>query len=279
MDTQTKVVIVTGASAGIGKATTHTLLRQGYTVYAAARRLEAMDDLKAAGAHVLYLDLTDSDSIDHCVATVIQQSGRIDILINNAGYGAYGSVEDMPLAEGRRQFEVNMFGAVALIQRALPHMRAQRSGTIVNVTSVGGKIWSLFGAWYQATKFAMEGFSDCLRNEVRPFGINVVVVEPGAIKTEWGLTAVEHLRNISSTGAYKQLAERAARFYLTTEQERGVEPEVIARTIVAAVRSPNPKPRYVAPFAAQVGIFVRWALSDQAFDSLMGRVFGIPKRL
>jgi NAD(P)-dependent dehydrogenase (short-subunit alcohol dehydrogenase family) len=158
-------------------------------------------------------------------------------------------------------------------------MRSQRGGTIVNVSSIGGKVWSLLGAWYQATKFALEGFSDCLRNELRPFGIRVVVVEPGAIKTEWGGTAVHNMLTVSAHGAYRELAQRAATVYQQADQQRGVAPDVIAHTILTAIRARHPKPRYVAPASARVIIFLRWLLSDQAFDRLMQRLFRVPQKL
>jgi short-subunit dehydrogenase len=156
-----------------------------------------MKDLESDGIRVLQLDLTDEDSIEACVKSIIEREGRIDILVNNAGYGSYGAIEDVPISEARRQFEVNLFGLARLTQAVLPSMRAKRFGRIVNISSIAGKIYTPFGAWYHATKFALEGFSDCLRLEVEPFGINVVVVVPGGIKTEWGTIAAEHLRKTS----------------------------------------------------------------------------------
>lgn len=270
-----KVVLITGASAGIGKAAAKTLLDRGFTVHAAARRLEAMAELEAAGAHLHYLDLTDGEAIEHCVTAVLEESGRVDVLINNAGYGSYGAVEEMSMAEARRQFEVNLFGAAQLIQQLLPQMRARRTGRIINVTSIGGKVWSLFGGWYQATKFAMEGFSDCLRNELWPFGIEVVVIEPGAIKTEWASTAADNLLKVSGAGAYGTMAQKAAAFYRRTDEQNGVDPQVIANTILKAVTSAKPRPRYVAPASARFIIFLRWLLSDRLFDRFMRRLFAI----
>ncbi|MBD0259638.1 MAG: SDR family NAD(P)-dependent oxidoreductase, partial [Cytophagales bacterium] len=202
----------------------------------------------------------------------------VDVLVNNAGYGAYGAVEDVPLAEARQQFEVNLFGLAQLIREVLPAMREQQAGRIINVGSIGGKVWSFLGSWYQATKFALEGFSDCLRNELRPFGISVVLVQPGAIKTEWAAIAVEHLRRVSASGPYREMAEKAARFYLDTDARRGAHPRVVARAILKAVTDPRPKARYVAPAAARTALFLRWLLPDAAFDRLWGRFFGIPVR-
>jgi NAD(P)-dependent dehydrogenase (short-subunit alcohol dehydrogenase family) len=176
-DATAKVVLITGASSGIGKEAARTLKKAGSVVYAAARRSEMMKDLESDGIRVLQLDLTEEDSIEACVKSIIERDGRIDILVNNAGYGSYGAIEDVPISEARRQFEVNLFGLARLTQAVLPSMRAKRFGRIVNISSIAGKIYTPFGGWYHATKFALEGFSDCLRLEVEPFGINVVVVE------------------------------------------------------------------------------------------------------
>lgn len=195
-----KVALVTGASSGIGAATALKLKSLGYTVYAAARRVDRMRDLAKAGINVLALDVTDDASMQAGIDSIISMSGRIDVLVNNAGYGSYGAVEDVSLQEARTQFDVNVFGAVRLIQLALPHMRRNRSGTIVNITSMGGKIHTPLGAWYHGTKFALEAISDCLRMEVQPFGIDVVVVEPGGIKTEWAGIAANKLLEVSGNG-------------------------------------------------------------------------------
>lgn len=157
-----KVALVTGASSGIGAATALKLKSLGYTVYAAARRVDRMRDLAKAGINVLALDVTDDASMQAGIDSIISMSGRIDVLVNNAGYGSYGAVEDVSLQEARTQFDVNVFGAIRLIQLALPHMRRNRSGTIVNITSMGGKIHTPLGAWYHGTKFALEAISDCL---------------------------------------------------------------------------------------------------------------------
>src|SRR5580693_8454140 len=212
-----KTAFVTGASAGIGEATARALLAAGYRVFAGARRLDRMAGLAAAGATLLKLDLTDDASIVAAVNTIKNEAGRIDVLVNNAGYGSYGALEDVPVDEGRRQFEVNAFGLARLCQLVLPTMRAQKSGKIVNVTSIGGKIWEPLGAWYHATKFAVEGLSDCLRVEVGRFGIDVIVIEPGAIRTEWAGIARDGLLQMSGSGAYAELAKRHAQMLATAE--------------------------------------------------------------
>ncbi|AIV53328.1 short chain dehydrogenase family protein [Burkholderia pseudomallei MSHR7498] len=275
----TKVALVTGASSGIGEATARKLKTWGYTVYAAARRVDRMWPLTAAGIHVLSMDVTDDDSMAVGMRSIIAQSGRIDVLVNNAGYGSYGAVEDVPMNEARAQFDVNVFGAARLIQLALPHMRAQRSGTIVNITSMGGKIHTPMGAWYHGTKFALEGLSDCLRMEVQPFGINVVVIEPGGIKTEWGGIAADKLRTVSGSGPYAVQANAMAESMVGEgNSERLSSPQLIADTILKAVSARRPKTRYAVGFGAKPLIFLRRLLSDRAFDSLMRLSTGISRK-
>ena len=177
---------VTGASSGIGEATARHLAGLGLTVYAGARRVERMESALAPhGIRPIALDVTDDASMRAAVDRILAETGRIDALVNVAGYGSYGAVEDVPLDEARRQFEVNLFGLGRLIQLVLPSMRARARGRIVNISSIGGKIYEPMGAWYHATKFAVEGFSDSLRLELRPFGIKVVIIEPGLTESEW----------------------------------------------------------------------------------------------
>ena len=156
------------------------------------------------------LDVTDEESMVNCVREILDKEGRIDVLVNNAGYGSYGAVEDVSMEEARRQVEVNLFGLARMTQLVLPSMRQNKYGKIINISSMGGKVWTSFGAWYHATKFAVEGFSDCLRLEVEPFGIDVIVVEPGGIATDWGVIAAEKLRTASAKGAYKEAANKSA---------------------------------------------------------------------
>lgn len=176
-----KTALVTGASGGIGQRIARELKSAGFKVYAAARRLDRMAELEEDGIVPIALDLTKDESIVACVNSVLSREKSIDVLVNNAGYGA---IEDVPLEEAHRQFEVNLFGMARLIQLVVPVMRAQHSGRIVNISSMGGKVWTKFGGWYHAAKYAVEGLSDCLRMELKPFGIDVVVVEPGRIKTD-----------------------------------------------------------------------------------------------
>ena len=174
-----KVAIVTGASSGIGEATARQLHGAGYIVYAAARRTERMAGLAGAGIRTLAMDLTVEEQMTSGIERALAEAGRVDILVNSAGYGSFGSLEEVPLSEARHQFEVNVFAPARLVQLVLPAMRAQRSGRIINISSIGGKIYEPLGDWYHATKFALEGLSDSLRAELRPFGIDVVV--PGML--------------------------------------------------------------------------------------------------
>ena len=265
-----KIALITGASSGIGEATAQRLLADGYVVYAAARRLERMQALGAMGARLLPLDLTDDASIVAAVDAIQRSQGRLDVLVNNAGYGSYGALEDVPLDEGRRQFEVNVFGLARLIQLSTPMMRAQGSGCIVNITSIGGKMHEPMGTWYHATKFAVEGLSDCLRMELAPFGIDVVIVEPGAIRTEWTGIAKESLLRQSGHTAYAEQAVAHARLFESGETSKMVsEPDVVAKTISRALRARRPRTRYATGGGAHVILFLRRILSDRAFDRLM----------
>jgi len=267
-----KTVLVTGASSGIGEAAVRRLIADGCTVYAAARRVERMAPLEAAGARLVKLDLTDDASIDAAIETMRGETGRLDVLVNNAGYGSYGALEDVPIEEGRRQFEVNLFGLARLIQLALPMMRAQGSGRIVNVSSMGGVIWEPFGAWYHATKFALEGFSDSLRVELAPFGIQVVVIQPGVIRTEWSGIARDGLLRHSGEGAYAQPARRHARMLKGASSSFASPPEVVAETIARAVRARRPRTRYATGRMANTLMALRRLIPDRTFDRVMWRL-------
>jgi NAD(P)-dependent dehydrogenase (short-subunit alcohol dehydrogenase family) len=264
-----KVAIVTGASSGIGEATARRLHAKGYTVYAAARRVDRMAPLAEAGIRTVGVDVTDDGSLVGFVDRVIAESGRIDVLVNNAGYGSYGAVEEVPLDEARRQFEVNVFGLARLSQLVLPHMRRQRAGRIINISSIGGKIYEPLGGWYHATKFAVEGLSDSMRLELAPLGIQVVVIEPGAIATEWSGIAGHHLLAMSGHGAYAEQANRMATFLTTVPEDQASPPSVIANAVTKAATARRPRTRYAAGRGAKPILAARRILSDRAFDRLM----------
>ncbi len=265
-----KTVLITGASSGIGKATAQKLLSEGYRVYVAARRVEKMQDLAQAGAIPIALDVTNEDQLVAGVERINSERGGVDILINNAGFATYGAMEDTSIADARYQFEVNLFGLARLTQLALPYMRQQRAGTIVNISSIGGKIYTPLGSWYHATKHALEGWSDCLRFELAPFGINVVIVEPGIIKTEFDDVMVDPMLKRSGDTAYADLARKVAKASRSSYSSRNASPpSVIADTIAEALRTRRPKTRYAAGALARPMLFLRWLLSDRLFDRLI----------
>ena len=262
-----KTALVTGASSGIGKAIAQELQAAGFQVYAAARRVEPMTDLEQIGIIPIALDLTKEDSIAACVDTILSKEKSIDVLINNAGYGSYGAIEDVPLEEARRQFDVNLFGMARLIQIVTPSMRENHDGKIVNISSMGGKIWTKFGGWYHATKFAVEGFSDCLRMELKPFGLDVVVVEPGGIKTDWGIIAAENLKKASANGAYAEMANEAANGMIKNCSGSMLsKPELIAKTVRKAVTKRRPRTRYLIGFGAKPMVWTHKIFGDRMFD-------------
>jgi NADP-dependent 3-hydroxy acid dehydrogenase YdfG len=269
-----KVAIVTGASSGIGEETAYALGDAGFTVYAAARRTERMSALRERGVRVHAVDVTDDDSMVQFVDTILAEAGQIDVLVNNAGYGSYGSIEDVPLDEGRRQFDVNVFGLARMTQLVLPHMRERRSGYIVNISSMGGRIWEPLGGWYHATKFAVEGLSDSLRAEVSPFGVKVVVIEPGTIKSEWGNIAAERLEATSAHTAYANQAKLVARGLRSSETSRiSSEPGVVAAAVVRAVGRKRPRTRYPVGGGARLFLFMERVLPDRGFDRFMKLVY------
>ncbi len=262
-----KTVLITGASAGIGKATAELLLTEGgYTVYTAARRVEQMQDLAAKGARPIKMDITHDDEIVAAVEQITRETGGVDVLVNNAGFGLNGAVEDIPIERARYQFEVNLFGLGRLTQLVLPYMREKRAGKIVNITSVGGKVYNPLGAWYIATKHALEGWSDCLRLEVRDFGIDVVIVEPGAIQTEFDDVMVGPLMEASGDTAYGPLTRQLAAALKHTFEHNASPPSVISNVIAKSIKAPKPKTRYAAGKLAGTMLFVRKYFGDRFFD-------------
>ncbi len=270
-----KVVLITGASSGIGEQTAISLKRKGFVVYGAARRIEKLDSLHSYGIKTLLLDVTYEASMVSCVEEIIRAEGRIDILINNAGYGSFGAVEDVPLEEARRQIEVNIFGLARMTQLVLSHMREHRYGKIVNISSMGGRVWTPFGAWYHATKFAVEGFSACLRMEVEPFGIDVIVIEPGGIKTDFGDIASDKLLKVSQNGAYKLTASTVAAAMKKTYAGNLTAPAVIAECIVRAVMAKKPKTRYLVGYGAKPAVFVQKWLGDRVYDTIIKKMYNL----
>lgn len=272
-----KTALVTGATSGIGAATAAALHAQGWIVYGTGRRADRLAGLAADGIRPMELDLTDDQALASAVERIVTETGGIDLLVNNAGYGALGSFEETPIGDGRRQFEVNVFSAARLIQLVLPHMRSRHSGRIVNVTSAGGKAYTPLGTWYHGSKFALEAMSDCLRFEVAQFGIDVVVVEPGPTETEWGEIAARNLRATSGDGPYaKQANSLAASYGGAGRTGRRTLARTVADVIVKAATTPRPRTRYAVGAARGVIAARRW-LSDRAYDRLISRATGVPR--
>ena len=275
-----KTALITGASSGIGEATAVRLRELGYTVYAAARRVERMSDLAASGIRTRAVDVTDDASMVALVEAILADTGRLDVLINNAGYGLYGALEDVPIEEARRQFDVNLFGLARLTQLVLPQMRAQRNGYIVNVSSMGGKIWEPLGGWYHASKFAVEGLSDSLRVEVAEFGIKVVIIQPGSIRSEWSGIAADQLEATSATTAYaRQTKVMAAVLRGVDHMRLASGPQVVAVAIAKAVQNPRPRTRYVVGGGARGMLLAERVLPDRGFDKFIQLGYRFAARL
>lgn len=271
---------MTGCSSGIGRATAIEAARRGHLVFATARRREDVADLTAKGIETARLDVADSDSIREAVKATLARAGRLDAVVNNAGYGQYGAVEDVSLEEWRAQFEVNVFGALAVLHAVLPAMRAARSGTVVNVSSLGGKVTVPFAGPYCASKHALESLSDALRVELSPWGIRVVVIEPGPIGTNFGDRTREAAARILSTpGPYSSFYENAEKASRGALQRGRRRPEAVARVIVGAIESRRPKTRYrVAPLA-RVLVPLKGIASDRFFDRRMKRMLRLPDNI
>lgn len=268
-----KIVLLTGASSGIGYKTAELLASLDYKVYGAARRVEKMASLSVLGITPIEMDVTDEISINQAVQKIIDQEGRIDVLINNAGYGSYGAIENVTLEEAKRQFDTNLFGVARLVQLVMPYMREQHAGKIINISSMAGRVTTYMGAWYHATKYALEAFSDALRMEVKPFGVAVVLVEPGGIKTDWGIIAAEHLRDTSQNTAYSEHALAAAdRMHKLYSSDKLTDPSVIAGTIVKAVESKRPRARYLVGYGAKFSVFLHTILPAKVFDKIVQKL-------
>ncbi|RAZ93052.1 short-chain dehydrogenase/reductase [Mesorhizobium hawassense] len=269
-DRNKKTALVTGASSGMGKEIAKRLIKDGFQVYVAARQTEKMEDLAALGARPLRMDISKDSDIGAAVTGILAEVDGVDVLVNNAGFGLYGPVEDIGIDEARYQFEVNVFGPARLTQLLLPAMRRKKAGTIVNITSMGGKIYTLLGAWYHATKHALEGWSDSLRLELAPFGIKVVVVEPGLIETGFGDVVADGLLKRSGASVYAKVAQTVAKATKASYGHGlGSHPRVIANVVSAAVRSGRPRTRYAAGKYAKMMIGVRKWFGDRMFDRLI----------
>lgn len=283
MTTQgSKAVLVTGCSTGIGRATAVRLAKSGYPVYASARNLETIADLENQGCKLLRLDVCDDESITAAVRLVEEDQGAVGVLINNAGYGSEGPFEEVAMDEIRRQFETNVFGLIRLTQLVLPGMRRQGWGKIVNLSSVGGRLALPGGSFYHATKFGLEALSDSLRFEVRGFGIDVIIVEPGAIKTAFGDTAIARVDATARPGSpYDEfragLKEKIREAYDGPMAMLAGEADDVAKVIERAISARRPRTRYPVTIGARVLIGLRRLLPDRGFDAFLGTQFTAPK--
>lgn len=276
-----KAVLVTGCSSGIGRATAERLARKGWTVYASARGPDTIADLGAAGCKLLACDVSSEESVRGAIAEVEAAEGAVGALVNNAGFGLEGPVEEVPIDEWRRQFDTNLFGMVRLIQLALPKMREQRWGRIVNVSSIGGRLVFPGGGPYHASKWAVEAMSDALRFEVKPFGVRVSIVEPGIIRTKFGETAVATVTEHGGDGPYavlsKSVAERTAGAYEGPMAMMSAGPESVARVIERAIKRRSPRPRYRVTVGGRMILVTRALLTDRGWDRMMRLAYKPPK--
>lgn len=250
----------------MGEAAAKLFLEKGYIVYAGARRVDKMEHLKQLGINTRYLDVTSTESNQNLVNEILEKEKRIDILINSAGYGSFGALEDVSPEEAKRQFDVNVFGAANLTQLVLPTMRAQRSGKIVNISSIGGQLYSPLGGWYYASKHALEAVSDTLRLEVKPFGIDVVIIEPGGTATEWQrVTNEQMLATTPNDSPYRSMVEQ----FTSIEETGFATAEDIAKLILKSVTDAKPKTRYQPRFSEKLIVILARKLSYKMFDRII----------
>jgi NADP-dependent 3-hydroxy acid dehydrogenase YdfG len=267
-----KVVLITGCSTGIGRDLAVRLSQAGYCVVATARKVEALEDLPAALK--LSLDVTESDSVNRAVTEMIKRFGRVDVLVNNAGYALRGALEEIPVEQVQQMFDVNVFGVLRMIRAVAPHMRMQRTGRIINISSIAGKLSTPANGGYSATKFALEALSDALRLELAPFGIQVVLVEPGAIKTHFDETAQTHAQVIlsNSVSPYQPLYRLSDQFAASMRsQEPG--PEIVSKVIQEAIETLKPKARYHAGISLSGELILH--LGDSVWDMALRRIFKV----
>ncbi|MGQ7249363.1 oxidoreductase [Halomonas sp. V046] len=262
-----RVALVTGASSGIGRAVALRLLAEGWVVYGGARRPERMADLIERGGRALALDVTDSSSMEAALTVIDREQHRLDALVNNAGVGVYGALEELPIDQARRQFEVNVFGLMELTQRVLPGMRERGAGRIVNVGSMAGRIWMPVGGWYHASKYALEALSDALRMETRPFGIHVSLIQPGVIRSEWADIAQSNLAQGNDDSPYASI-KRQVLGALKDRRFAG-QPDQVADVVAKALSARRPRRRYAVPLDAKLFIFLHWLLPTFVYEAVL----------
>jgi NADP-dependent 3-hydroxy acid dehydrogenase YdfG len=276
-----KAVLITGCSTGIGRATAERLAGKGHTVYATARRVESIADLEPLGCKLLALDVCDEESMKSAVAAVEEAEGAVGVLVNNAGYSQSGAVESVPLDDVRRQFETNVFGLIRMCQLVLPGMREQGYGKIVNISSMGGRLVFPGGGIYHATKYAVEAISDALRFEVKGFGVDVIIIEPGLITTKFGDTAVGSVEKTANGGPYADfnahVAKTTADAYSGPLAKFGGGPETCAAAIEKAITAKRAPIRVPVTLSARFMLAQRALMPDGAWDAMMRTQFPRPK--
>src|SRR4051794_10262289 len=277
---KSRPVLITGCSTGIGRATAERLAGEGYNVHATARRPDSIADLAERGMKTHALDVTDEPSMEAAVAEV-EQDGPVGALINNAGYSQSGAIETIPMSSVRRQFETNVFGLMRMCQLVLPGMRGAGSGRIVNLSSMGGKLTFPGGGVYHATKHAVEALSDALRYEVKEFGVDVVVIEPGLIITDFGETAAGSLADVEEHGPYAQfnsdVATVTASAYTGPMSRLGAGPDAVAKKISKALTSRRPSTRYKVTSSARVMMGTRRLVTDRMWARMARSQYPRPK--
>ncbi len=266
-------ILITGASSGIGARAAALLAAGGANVFGAARTTSAIADIP--GVTPVALDLTEESSIQAAVDTVTRLTGGVDVLINCTGYGEFGSVEETSLADARRQIDVNVVGAIGLIQAVLPGMRAAGTGRIVNVSSLAGEFASPLGGWYHASKFALEALSDSLRGEVSQFGIDVTVIQPTYVATGWHESAMDRVEQASARGPYAAMAAAMRTYFANPALARQfTTPDAVASLIAKAALTRRPRTRYRIGPGANVAVALATILPDRTFDALTRKQFG-----
>ncbi len=263
-----KVVLITGASSGFGKFTALELIKKGYIVYGAARRVEQMKELETAGGHAVKMDVTNDESVKAGVDQIVKEQGKIDALVNNAGYGSYAFVETADIDQMKRMFEVNVWGTVRVSQHVLPYMRKQKAGAIVNLSSIVGKVSTAFLGFYAASKHAVEALSDAMRQEVGRFGINVSIIEPGAFSTGFDGVVLDELKQVNAGEAYQPIVDNFIP-YFKDMYEKAPTPEPVVKAIINAIEKKKPKTRQAVGMDAKGGITMKGMLGDRTFDSIM----------
>lgn len=275
-----KVILITGASSGIGYETAKKLSSEGHIVYGTSRNLDRVGKIKEFGANPLTLDVTLDESCKKCVENIISKEGRIDVLINNAGYGSYGPIEMVELDKAKDELEVNVYGIVRMTKLVIPYMRNQKSGRIINISSAAGRVTTYLGGWYHASKYALEALSDSLRMELKQFGIKVIIIEPGGVKSNWGIITANHLMESSKNSPYEDISNKVAKVYKEIYGGKSkllTKPEVVAKKISKAVNRKNPKTRYLFGLGARPMIFMHWLLPNKWFDNIMKKMYEIAK--